>query len=156
MPRNSDRESRVEEYARVLYDAGVSAGHTGADLVQWRHAVKFSPEVLRVLSTMEDNADTALIEAVSSRLSELVDGGDNAAVVTVTTSVAMDDALRAKVTAKAEELFGAPVYLVERIEPSILGGIILEARGERYDASVATQLVSIRRSLSQTFVGGAA
>lgn len=156
MPKNSDRASRVEEYARILYDAGVSAGHTGADLVQWRHAVKFSPEVLSVLSTMEDNADTALIDAVSSRLSELVDKGDSTSVVTVTCAVAMDDKLREKVIAKAEELFGAPIYLVERIEPSILGGIILEARGERYDASVATQLISIRRSLSSTFVGGGA
>ena len=46
-----------------------------------------------------------------------------------------------------------PVYLVEHVEPSILGGIILEAQGQRRDASVKNQLVNIRKRLSATFMG---
>ena len=76
-------------------------------------------------------------------------------MVTVTTAVEMDDELREKVLAKAHELFNAAIYLVERIDPQILGGIILEGKGQRFDASVRTQLVSVRRSLSSTFMGGA-
>ena len=49
----------------------------------------------------------------------------------------MDDDLRAKVRAKTEADLNAPVYLVERIDPSIIGGIMLEVRGKRYDASRA-------------------
>ena len=74
-------------------------------------------------------------------------------MVTVTTSVPMDDDLRAKVKAKAEKDLESPVYLVERVDPSILGGIILEQRGKRYDASVRAQLSNIRKSLSGTFIG---
>ena len=47
----------------------------------------------------------------------------------------------------------APVYLVERVDPSILGGIILEQRGKRYDASVRAQLSNIRKQLADTFIG---
>ena len=68
--------------------------------------------------------------------------------VTVTTAVEMDDALRAKAIAKAQELFGSAVELVERVEPKIIGGIILEGAGERFDASVRTQLAAVRQSLS--------
>lgn len=155
MPKSSSRSEKIEQYAHVLYEAGGAAGRTDADLVQWRHAVKFSPEVLRTISAMDSEEDTSLIEDVYTRLQELVDIEDKTVMVTVTTAVKMDAKLRKKVTAKAKSMFNSAVYLVERVEPSILGGIIIEARGERYDASVATQLVSIRRNLSQTFVGGA-
>ena len=64
------------------------------------------------------------------------------------------DELRAKVKEKCEHDFQRPVYLVEHVEPKILGGIIIEARGHRRDASVRTHLVNIRKTLSSTFVGG--
>ena len=72
----------------------------------------------------------------------------------MTTAVPMDDALREKVRAKTEADLNAPVYLVERIDPSIIGGIMLEVRGKRYDASVRAQLANIRKTLSSTFIEG--
>ena len=77
-------------------------------------------------------------------------------MVTVTTAVAMDDDLREKVLEKARGLFDAAIYLVERIDPAILGGIILEARGQRYDASVRAQLASIRKRLASASTRGGA
>ena len=71
----------------------------------------------------------------------------------MTTSVPMDDDLRAKVRAKVEKDLDAPVFLVERVDPSILGGIIVEARGNRHDASVRAQLANIRKTLSSTYIG---
>jgi len=49
---------------------------------------------------------------------------------------------------------GKPVYLVEHVSPDILGGIVLEARGKRYDVSVRAQLANIRKTLTSTFIGG--
>ena len=66
----------------------------------------------------------------------------------------MDEALRAKVREKAEHDLDAPVYLVERVDPAIIGGIMLEVRGKRYDASVRAQLANIRKTLSSSFIGG--
>ena len=71
----------------------------------------------------------------------------------MTTAVPMDDDLRAKVRAKAEKELNAPIYLVERVEPSIIGGIILEAYGKRFDASVKAQLANIRKTLTSTSIG---
>ena len=56
--------------------------------------------------------------------------------------------------AKAEADLKDPVYLVERVDPSIIGGIMLEARGKRHDASVRAQLANIRKTLSSSFIGG--
>lgn len=146
-------EAKVEAYVRALIEAGRGEGRANADLVQWLHASKFSPEVLETLSTMGREHDLALVKEFSKKYKEILDTEDETVSVTVTTSVPMDDALRAKVRARAEEDLKAPVYLVERVDPSILGGIVMEVRGKRYDASVRAQLSNIRKTLSSAYVG---
>ena len=145
---------KVEAYTRALMEAARAEGRANADLVQWQHARKFSPEVLETLAAMQREDDLDLVEQVAKHYKEFLDAQDVTVSVTVTTAVPMDDDLRAKVRAKAEKDLGLPVYLVERVDPSIIGGIMLEVRGKRYDASVRAQLANIRKTLSASFIGG--
>ena len=145
---------KVEAYTRALMEAARSEGRANADLVQWQHARKFSPEVLETLAAMQREDDLDLVAQVAKQYKEYLDAEDTTVSVTVTTAVPMDDDLREKVRAKAEADLKAPVYLVERVDPSIIGGIMLEARGKRYDASVRAQLANIRKTLSSSFIGG--
>ena len=151
--KQADAE-KVEAYTRALVEAARAEGRANADLVQWQHARKFSPEVLETLAAMQREDDLSLVSEVAKRYKEIIDTEDKTASVTVTTAVPMDDDLRAKVRAKAEKDLGVPVYLVERVDPSIIGGIMLEVRGKRYDASVRAQLANIRKTLSSSFMGG--
>jgi F-type H+-transporting ATPase subunit delta len=150
--KRSDEE-KSELYARALMEAAQAQGRSNRDLVQWRHAVKFSPEVLEVLSTMHTDGDLGLLKDVEETYKELLDADDETAFVTATTAVEMDDELRASVHKKLEGMLGRPIYLVERIDPSIVGGIIIEVAGNRYDASIKTQLDHIRETLSSTYMG---
>ena len=145
---------KVEAYTRALMEAARSEGRANADLVQWQHARKFSPEVLEPLAAMQREDDLDLVAQVAKQYKEYLDAEDKTVSVTVTTAVPMDDDLREKVRAKAEADLKAPVYLVERVDPSIIGGIMLEARGKRHDASVRAQLANIRKTLSSSFIGG--
>ena len=145
---------KVEAYTRALMEAARSEGRANADLVQWQHARKFSPEVLETLAAMQREDDLDLVSQVAKQYKEYLDAEDKTVSVTVTTAVPLDDDLREKVRAKAEADLKAPVYLVERVDPSIIGGIRLEARGKRYDASVRAQLANIRKTLSSSFIGG--
>lgn len=145
---------KVEAYTRALMEAARSEGRANADLVQWQHARKFSPEVLETLAAMQREDDLDLVAQVAKQYKEYLDVEDKTVSVTVTTAVPLDDDLREKVRAKAEADLNAPVYLVERVDPSIIGGIMLEARGKRYDASVRAQLANIRKTLSSSFIGG--
>lgn len=145
---------KVEAYTRALMEAARSEGRANADLVQWQHARKFSPEVLETLAAMQREDDLDLVSQVAKQYKEYLDAEDKTVSVTVTTAVPLDDDLREKVRAKAEADLKAPVYLVERVDPSIIGGIMLEARGKRYDASVRAQIANIRKTLSSSFIGG--
>lgn len=145
---------KVEAYTRALMEAARSEGRANADLVQWQHARKFSPEVLETLAAMQREDDLDLVSQVAKQYKEYLDAEDKTVSVTVTTAVPLDDDLREKVRAKAEADLKAPVYLVERVDPSIIGGIMLEARGKRHDASVRAQLANIRKTLSSSFIGG--
>jgi F-type H+-transporting ATPase subunit delta len=150
--RRSEQE-KSEKYARALIEAARSEGRANKDLVQWNHALKFSPEVLETLAAMRSEDDLDLVDDVARTYKQILDTEDQTVSATVTTAVPMDDDLRQKVISKAEKDLNAPVYLVERVDPSIIGGIILEARGNRYDASVRAQLSAIRKTLSSTFMG---
>lgn len=145
---------KVEAYTRALMEAARSEGRANADLVQWQHARMFSPEVLETLAAMQREDDLDLVSQVAKQYKEYLDAEDKTVSVTVTTAVPLDDDLREKVRAKAEADLKAPVYLVERVDPSIIGGIMLEARGKRYDASIRAQLANIRKTLSSSFIGG--
>ena len=142
------RQEKAEAYTRALIEAARLEDRANEDLVQWNHAVKFSPEVLETLAVMHEHGDLDLIAEVAQLYKEMLDTEDPTVSVTATTAVPMDDELRAKVRARAEEALGCPVYLVERVDPEILGGIIVEARGRRHDASTRAQLAEIRQSLS--------
>ena len=56
---------KVEAYTRALLEAARSEGRANADLVQWQHAQKFTPEVLEPLAAMQREDDLGLVEAVA-------------------------------------------------------------------------------------------
>ena len=70
--------------------------------------------------------------------------------VTVTTAIPLDDELRQTITKKCEQDFGRKVFLIEQVDPSIVGGLVLEARGERRDISVKTQLRIAQETLANS------
>ncbi len=154
MTSRSNAKQKIESYARSLLDAARGEGSGVEDPHDLRQALKFTPEVRDILTRMEEEHDLPLLEQVFEDLQTLLKHGDNTATVEVTTAVRMDADLRGKVRRKCEEDLGKPVYLVEHVDPKIIGGIILEANGHRRDASVRAQLVNIRKTLAVSFRGG--
>ena len=98
---------------------------------------------------MASRCDAALFRRVVSQYEDLIESKLNFNVVDVTTVVELDDNLRTVITNKAESDLGRDCVLVEHIDPSIQGGIILST-GDRYvDASVRTQFDKARIALKK-------
>ena len=147
-------KQKIEEYARSLLDAAKGEGRVPVDPEGLRRLVRNSPEVHAVLARMRDEQNLPLLEQVYGELREMLNAEDDTVYIEVTTAVPMNAELRKKVHDKCAADFNAPVFLIEHVEPKIIGGIIIEANGHRRDASVRAQLANIRRTLSSSFMGG--
>ncbi len=113
-----------------------------------------NPAFREVMAVMAERGDAQLLprvfESYGDELAEKLD----TIVVDVTTVVPLDGQLRETIKKKAEADLGKKVVLNEKIDKSILGGIIMSAGSKRIDASVLSQLAHARSVLKDRTDGG--
>ena len=114
----------------------------------------FDPAVLKVLDVMVERREIGLLHRVVGEFEALAEDELNVVILDVTTVVELDDALRQTIKSKYAAQFGKDVMLREHVDSSIIGGIVLSARGKRIDASVSAQLEKVRIALSSVKTGG--
>lgn len=73
----------------------------------------------------------------------------NQAVATVTTAMPLDDATRDEVRRQLERQTGKKIILEEKIDPSILGGVIARVGDLLIDSSVRYRLSKLRQQIIQ-------
>ncbi len=112
------------------------------------------PAFSEVLAFMAEHGDFSLLPRVKPAMDDAIEEKLNLVVADVTTAVPLDDHLRQVITNKVETDLGKNVVLNERVDKSILGGIILSVRGWRMDASMVSQLNYARGVLGETPDGG--
>lgn len=66
----------------------------------------------------------------------------------VTTCRPLTGAQREQLLRRLREMSGKQVTLVEKQDASVMGGVVLEMDGKRYDNSVASRLESVRRVIA--------
>lgn len=72
---------------------------------------------------------------------------------TVTSAVALTEAQREAIETRLRARFGADLPIAYRVDPAILGGVIVRV-GDRYvDGSLATRLGQLRQTLTGQAVG---
>lgn len=145
----SRRENRVvETYARSLMESAKAEGRIFIDLDAVEKLAAASPEVMAILSTMVQRGQLDLLPRVAEAYRSMTEEDEDVVGVTVTTAVPLDDELRSQIERKLKADFGKEVFLIEKVDPSIIGGLVLEARGQRRDISVKTQLRAARTTLA--------
>ena len=107
-------------------------------------------EVKTIVSSIVENGDVVNIKLVFKELENLISKNLKVCVVDVTTSVDLNDALRDQIKDKAKRELGMDAVLNEKIDESILGGIIMSVNGKCIDASMITQLNRARAVLKSS------
>lgn len=113
-----------------------------------------NPVFTEVMAVMAERGDADLLSRVYEAYGEELSSKLDLCVVDVTTAVSLDDNLRTLITSKAEADLGKKIVLRERIDKSILGGIIMSANGKRIDASMISQINHARQVLKDSSDGG--
>ena len=73
----------------------------------------------------------------------------NIAEALVRTAVPLEEAERGKLKEALEKQSGKQVLLKERIDTSLLGGMVVEMDGKTLDGSVAGRLLAIRKKVEE-------
>lgn len=95
-----------------------------------------------------ENKRFEILSDIVSQYVLISDENNGFQMVTVTTAIAMDAALEAKVSAKIKEFSDKKITIVNTIDPAIIGGFILRIGDKEYNASVANRLQVLKRELS--------
>ena len=95
-----------------------------------------------------ENKRFEILEGVAVEYSKLFDIMNGVEVAQVTTAIAMDAALEAKVLAKIATLSDKKITIENTVDASIIGGFILRIGDKQYNASVANRLQVLKRELS--------
>lgn len=97
---------------------------------------------------LKENKRFEILYAIALEYNKLFDIMNGVEVAKVTTAIAMDAALEAKVSAKIATFSNKKITIENTIDPSIIGGFILRIGDKQYNASVANRLQVLKRELS--------
>ena len=114
------------------------------------------PPLVDTLCVMVERENFDLLSSVAEQYGVVSEERRGVVSVDVTTAVALTDALRQTITTKLSADLGKQVALREKVDPAIIGGIVISTHGHRIDASIASQLESARLVLSTAPTGGEA
>lgn len=73
--------------------------------------------------------------------------------VTVTTVIPLKDKTREKLLKKLRKMYGKEIILIEKVDPSIIGGMIITCGGSMLDGSVKTELENMHRQIKDMVAG---
>lgn len=154
MSNSRIEQNKFETYAQVLLEAAVAEGREAADLEILKAVALMPQELIDLLTVMSENGDLGHLGDVTEIYGELVAQHTDVITAEVTVAVPLTDELKAEIISKLEHDFGKDVYLIEKVDPSIMGGLILKVGDERRDISVRSQLEHVRATLSDVITSG--
>lgn len=107
-----------------------------------------SPELKRTLLMLAERDRLTILPELVSSYSDRLMGEKKVMPADVTTAVPMSDETRAALAAALSKVSGGQVTITEKVDPSIVGGMIARVGSVVYDGSVVRQLDRLRETLT--------
>jgi F-type H+-transporting ATPase subunit delta len=105
-------------------------------------------EVRRLVGLLADHDRLPILDQVAAAFSERVLEARKVAHADVVTAVPLTPASRAALAAALGKASGKTVTMTERVDPSIIGGVVATIGSFVYDGSIAHQLDKIKKQLT--------
>ena len=106
-----------------------------------------NPYVLNFLKILCERGALSEFAGCEEAYRELYNQEHGVVEAHVTTGEAMSDDQRVRLIEKLRQMTGKEVVLLEKIDPKVIGGVLLEMNGQRYDNTVRHRLESVRRAM---------
>lgn len=134
------------DVARVLHNPKVDSRTKKAALGAL--AGNANPLTINLLQVLVDRGRLDELPSLASAFAERVASAEGRLAVEVTSAIPLVDDLRAKVVERIREQTGKTPEITERVDPDIIGGLVLRVGGVVTDASVRGRLDGLRRTIS--------
>ena len=107
------------------------------------------PEFLNFLELLIEKGRMPELFRIRRQFEELWKQENRRIDVTVTSAVDLDPAVVDKIGAEIQQQTGQEVDLASRVDPEILGGVVLQVGNMVLDASIRSRLEKLRKSVAQ-------
>ncbi len=109
-----------------------------------------NPLAIKLVLLLAAKGRLALIDDISEEYQAMVDnyrGIEGTEIAEVTTAIPLDDEYQLKLAQRVTEIIGKPVVLKPKVDPSIIGGIIIRVGDKLIDGSIRSKLAALRKDL---------
>jgi ATP synthase F1 delta subunit len=114
-----------------------------------RAVVGADPEFINFLDLLIEKQRMPEIFRIRRQFEELWKHENRRIDVTVTSAVGLDPAIVGKIGEEIQRQTGQEVDLASRVDPEILGGVVLQVGNMVLDASIRSRLEKLRKSVAQ-------
>jgi len=105
-----------------------------------------------MIAILVEKERLAYLESIVAHYHRLLDELKNRVNATLIVPTGLDDQKRAEMQDLVSKLCdGKQAVLNEQVDPSIIGGVIIEVGGKVYDGSIRTQLQGLKQELERSF-----
>ena len=106
------------------------------------------PVVRNFLRLIVEKGRAAEVEEISEELDRLVAADERRVTVELTTAVELSDDEAREILGQIERSSGLKVEATRKVDPDLIGGVVLQAGSLRVDASVRGRLERLSRDLA--------
>jgi F-type H+-transporting ATPase subunit delta len=94
----------------------------------------------------------AVLESISTSFMDQYNALNNIISASVKTAQAIDATVAAEVTSFIEKQSGKKVSLTTSVDPTLIGGLVIQVGDNLYDASIAGKLNKVKQNLLNTYI----
>ena len=137
-----------EEFRQTLSAPRISMAQKES-LIRESLGSSVSPLALNLICLLASRGQVQVLPGIADRFQEMLDGHQGVERAEVVSAVALSDGQQDQVNQMLNELSGKDVRLTTRVDPEILGGLVIRIGDRVMDGSARTRLQNMRRELAQ-------
>ena len=118
-------------------------------LIRESFGSSIGPLALNLMALLTSRNRVEILPRIADRFQEMLDVHQGIERAEVVSAIALTDAQRDQVTRMLVDMSGKDVRLTTRIDPEILGGLVIRIGDQVMDGSARSRLQNMRRELAQ-------
>ncbi len=111
-----------------------------------------NPDVLKLVSELINKGRLAELDDISYEYQRLLDthrGLEGTETAEITTAIPLDDEYVLDISKRLTKMAGKPVVVTTKVDPGLIGGIIIKVGDKVIDGSIKSKLTVLKRELGR-------